>query len=415
MSGFPDGFLWGTATAAHQVEGGNVGNDGWFLEHLPRTIFAEPSGDACDHYHRYAQDIATVAALGLNSYRFSVEWSRVELVEGEFSLAALDHYRRMLEACHAHGLTPVVTYNHFTSPLWLLAAGGWEDAATPDRFARYCEKVTAHLGDLVGRACTLNEPNLPNLLEVMGIGGEPAERRGEVPMWADAAAALGIPAARVAPFQFTISGTGFATRVAAHRAGTAAIKAVRPDLPVGWTLALTDVQSVPGGEDRAASVAREVNDVYLEAARGDDFVGVQNYGRHVFDADGLVHAGPGAVVNQLGEELYPQGLANAVRHAAAVSEAPVVVTENGLSTADDAQRQWFVEEALRGLREVVAEGVDVRGYTYWSLLDNFEWIFGYRPTFGLVAVDRTTFARTVKPSAVRYGQIARSNGALLGP
>lgn len=414
MTAFPDGFLWGAATAAHQVEGGNTHNDGWFLEHLPATIFAEPSVDACDHYHRYAEDLDVVAGLGLNAYRFSVEWARVEPEEGEFSRAALDHYRRVLGACHERGLTPVVTYHHFTSPLWLLRAGGWEDDATPGRFARYCERVTERLGDLVGSVCTLNEPNLPNLLAVLGIGGEPAERRGDVPMWAAAAQALGVPAHRVAPFQFTMSPKGFATRVAAHRAAVDAVKGVRPDLPVGWTLALTDVQSVPGGEERAATVLREVNDAYLEVARGDDFVGVQNYGRHVFDADGLVRPAPGDRTNQMGEELYPAGLANAVRHAAAVSGCPVLVTENGLATADDADRAWFVEEALRGLADCLRDGVDVRGYVYWTLLDNFEWIFGYRPTFGLVAVDRDTFARTVKPSAHRYGEIARGNGAAVG-
>ena len=117
---FPAGFLWGTATAAHQVEGNNLNNDSWLMEHLPGTIYAEPSGDACDHYHRYAGDIALLAELGFNLYRFSIEWARVEPEEGEFSSAELDHYRRMLAACHEHHITPLVTFHHFTTPRWIM-------------------------------------------------------------------------------------------------------------------------------------------------------------------------------------------------------------------------------------------------------------------------------------------------------
>lgn len=166
--GFPAGFLWGTASAAHQVEGGNVNSDCWVLEHVPNTPWVEPSGDACDHYHRYEADIALIAELGLTVYRFSIEWARIEPEEGEFSLAALDHYRRMLETCRAHGLTPIVTYHHFTSPRWFAARGGWEVMENAARFARYCARATERLGDLIGAACTLNEPNLGPLLQALG-------------------------------------------------------------------------------------------------------------------------------------------------------------------------------------------------------------------------------------------------------
>ena len=143
---FPDGFLWGTATSAHQVEGGNVYNDCWLLEHVPGTHYGERSGDACDHYHRYREDIASIAALGLGAYRFSVEWSRIEPEEGEFSRAALDHYRRMLDACHEHGLVPLLTLHHFTSPRWVAGDGGWKEPRTAERFARFCERTHAAPG-----------------------------------------------------------------------------------------------------------------------------------------------------------------------------------------------------------------------------------------------------------------------------
>lgn len=413
MNGFPEDFMWGVATAAHQVEGNNTNSDGWLLEHVPGTIFSEPSGDAVDHYHRYRDDIALIASLGFNTYRFSLEWARIEPEPGEFSTAALDHYRDVLRACHEHGLTPVVTYHHFTSPRWLLAAGGWEDPGTPERFARYCDVATRHLGDLIGVACTLNEPNLPYLLRELGITGELPEERRHIPVWAGAAAALGIPAEKVAPFQFNATETGIEIKVAAHKAGKAAIQAVRPDLMVGWTLANTDIQAGPGGRSYADRVRQQVNLRFLEISRDDDFVGIQNYGRHVFGPEGLLDPPAGAPLNQQGEEIYPEGLAAAVMEAWQTAGVPVIVTENGLATEDDAERKAFLKAAVAGIAGCLADGVDVRGYIAWTAFDNFEWIFGYQPKFGLIAVDRTTQRRTPKPSAHWLGSLATANGAVL--
>ena len=406
---FPQNFLWGVATAGHQVEGNNVNSDNWFLEHLPGTIFAEPSGDAVDHYHRYREDIALIAGLGFSTYRFSLEWARIEPEEGHFSVAELDHYKRVLETCLEHGLTPVVTFHHFASPLWLLRSGGWEGKRTPELFARYCDRVMAHLGDLIGVACTLNEPNLPWLLESFGIGGEAPENRGKVPVWAAAAERLGIDASTVAPFQFCSTEAGFNVKLAAHRAGTAAIKKHRPDLQVGWTLANSDIQSIPGGEEIADRVRRDVNERFLEASRGDDFVGIQTYGRTVYGPDGHAPAPEGVATNQMGEEIYPQGLEATVREAWRVAGVPVIVTENGLATEDDAQRLAYLKTAVDGVASCLADGIDVRGYIAWTAFDNFEWIFGYRPKFGLIAVDRSTQERTPKDSARWLGSLAREH------
>ncbi len=248
MTAFPDGFRWGVATAGHQVEGNDTNSDIWLLEHVPGTIFAEPSGDAVDHYHRYGSDLALIASLGFTSYRFSLEWARIEPEPGEFSTAELDHYRRVLETCKTYGLSTIVTYHHFSSPRWLLSAGGWEDAATPERFARFCDLATGRLGDVIDVACTLNEPNLPFLLRELGIAGESPQARAHVPMWVAAAKALGIRPEQVAPFQFAATDIGYDVKLAAHRAGRAAIKAHRPNLPVGWTLANSDIQAAPGSE-----------------------------------------------------------------------------------------------------------------------------------------------------------------------
>ncbi|WP_258804544.1 glycoside hydrolase family 1 protein [Pseudarthrobacter sp. NS4] len=406
---FPADFLWGVASAGHQVEGNNVNSDTWFLEHLPGTIFSEPSGDALDHYHRYREDIALIASLGFTSYRFSLEWARIEPAEGEFSTAGLNHYKRMLETCREHGLTPVVTFHHFTSPLWLLQSGGWESSRTPELFARYCDRVMAHLGDLIGVACTLNEPNLPWLLESFGIGGEAPESRGSVPMWAAAAERLGVDASTIAPFQFCSTEAAFEVKLAAHRAATAAIKARRPELLVGWTLANTDIQFADGGEERAERARRDVNVRFLEASRGDDFVGIQTYGRTVYGPDGLAPAPAGAVLTQSGEEIYPQALEATIREAHRIAGIPVMVTENGLATEDDTQRVKFLQTAVDCVASCLADGIDVRGYIAWTAFDNFEWIFGYRPKFGLIAVDRSTQERTPKESARWLGSLAREH------
>jgi len=166
---FPEGFRWGTASAGHQTEGGNTGSDTWFLEHVRPTVFREPSGQACDSYERWREDVDLVAGLGLDAYRFSVEWARVEPAEGQFSAEALAHYRAIVDHCLALGIAPVVTYNHFTSPHWFARRGGWLDPRAPALFARYCGVVTERLGDGIAWAVTLNEPNLPRLLSWLDI------------------------------------------------------------------------------------------------------------------------------------------------------------------------------------------------------------------------------------------------------
>ncbi|AYD90521.1 glycoside hydrolase family 1 protein [Actinomyces lilanjuaniae] len=411
---FPEGFLWGAATASHQVEGGNTNNDVWLYEHVPGTMYTESSGDACDHFTRYRQDIALLASLGLNAYRFSLEWSRIEPAPGEFSAVAVEHYRDVLRACHEHGLTPLVTYHHFTSPQWLIARGGWEDTGTPALFARYCRHVTEELGDLFDIVCTMNEPNLAVLLAEMGMcETEPSQRLGN-PTWEGAAAALGTTPDRVAGFQLSATKEAYEVKLAAHRAAVEAIKAVRPAMQVGWTLANSDFHAAPGGEEQVARVTEENNLRYLRASQGDDFVGLQTYNRTVLGPEGPVPPEPGATLNQGGEEIWPWAVGAVVRQAWDALQMPIYVTENGLNTEDDTQRVDFLRTAIGEVGSAIAEGVDVRGYMCWSAMDNFEWVLGYGPRFGIIAVDRSTQERTPKPSAYVLGEIARTNGACLG-
>ena len=401
---FPRGFLWGAATAAHQVEGNNINSESWVLEHLPGTIYAEPSGDACDHYHRYPSDIALLAKLGFNAYRFSIEWARIEPEEGEFSYASLEHYRRMLATCHEHGIAPAVTFHHFTSPRWLLRAGGWLDEQTPDRFTRYCERVTGHLGDLIGMASTLNEANIAVVLShILPFNVQAGA------WWGEAAQAFQVPVDRLGLFQFVARAEVRETILAAHRRAFDVIKAGPGDFPVGLTLALMDIQHAEGGEGRAAELRREMSDRYLEQLRGDDFVGVQTYARMVIGPNGPIPPGDDVEKNQMGEEFYPEALEGTIRHAAQVTGIPIYVTENGLSTTDDSRRLEYLRRALRGVANCLEAGIDVRGYFCWSAFDNFEWVSGYGPKFGLIAVDRKTQQRTVKPSGEWLGAVARAN------
>jgi beta-glucosidase len=405
---FPAKFLWGTATAAHQVEGNNVNSDNWLMEYLPHSMYKEPSGDACDHYHLYEQDINMLADLGFNAYRFSIEWARIEPEKGYFSRAELDHYRRMLEACHRRGLTPLVTYSHFTLPRWFAIQGAWETPESADLFARFCEKATAHLGDLISYAATFNEPDLPYLFRWIVLPGAPPDSNLAATMAAHKAELRQqLKAPLFSSFLIGDAEKSRENMMAAHTKGKSAIKSVKSALPVGLTLAMEDDQP-EGPNSRFAEKQADVYGPWLKLARQDDFIGVQTYTRQRIGQKALPPP-ESAELTQMGYEFYPESLEHTVRYASKEAGVPVIVTENGVGTENDARRVEYIQRALAGLKRCVDDGVDVRGYIHWSLLDNFEWIFGYVPKFGLVAVDRETQKRTIKPSAKMLGKIATSN------
>lgn len=384
---FPDGFCWGTATAAHQIEGGNWNNDWWAWEHAPGSPCAEPSGDACDSWNRWSEDIALVAELGLDTYRFSLEWSRIQPEPDEWSHAAIAHYRAMCEALLHNGIDPTVTFHHFTTPRWVADRGGWENADTVERFADFCGRAAAELRDVLRRACTINEPNIVAFIGWL-VGVFP-------------------PGKRDAELRHHVNDVF----VRAHREAAAAIRSSAPGVPVGMTLAMSDYQAIDGGEERRDHLRQGMEDVFLDAVSADDFLGVQTYSRQRIGLEGPLGPEPGVAVLPMGYEYWPAALEATLRRAWHYTggSVPLLVTENGIGTDDDAQRVQYVREALAGVGRCLADGIDVRGYTYWSLLDNFEWAYGYGPRFGLVSVDRQTFARTPKPSAKWFGQVAGMN------
>ncbi|GBE21724.1 beta-glucosidase A [bacterium BMS3Bbin01] len=382
---FPRRFLWGTATAAHQVEGGNWNNDWWAWEHDPASPCVEPSGDAVDHYHRYREDLGLLADLGFNAYRFSLEWSRLEPEDGEVSLAALNHYRRVIEACHEVGLLPVVTFHHFTTPRWVAARGGWGAPDTADLFARFAQWAAEGLSDLLSIVCTINEPNI---VATMGF------LTGVFPP------GLQDPGARERANGVLID---------AHHKAAAAIRRAAPGCRVGLTLAMSEWTAVDGGEETLDELRGPMEDVFLEATRVDDFIGVQTYSRNRISPAGYLGPEPDAELTLMGYEFRPQALEATIRRAAGVTGLAVFVTENGVATTDDRRRIEFVRRALAGVHRCIEDGIEVLGYTYWSALDNFEWVLGYGPTFGLIGVDRGTQQRSVKASARWLGGVARAN------
>jgi beta-glucosidase len=349
---------------------------------------AEPSGSACDHVHRYPEDIALLAGAGLGCYRFSVEWSRIEPSPGRFSERWLAHYRAMAACCKAHGMLAVPTLHHFTNPRWIADAGGWEEPETAVRFARFGRTVAEALGDLAALVITINEPNIVALLGYENGVFPPGKRDRDA-------------RARVTH-----------TLIDAHRRAVEAVRAARPNVPVGMALAMADWQALPGGERELEAIRRLREDVFLEATEGDDFVGVNTYTRHRLGPQGWVGNEPDVELTAAGYEYWPEALGPTLRHAWRVTGGrTLIVTESGIATDDDARRVEYIDRALTAMRDAIDDGVEVRGYLHWSALDNFEWNHGYAQRFGLIAVDRSSQARTVKPSCLHLGKIARSSAS----
>ncbi|GAA1960192.1 glycoside hydrolase family 1 protein [Microbacterium deminutum] len=404
---FPADFLWGVATAGHQNEGDNVDSDTWFLENVTPSVFQDRSGKAANGWELWESDLDLVAGMGLNAYRFSVEWARIEPVEGEFSEDALAHYEAVVDGCRARGLAPIVTFNHFTSPHWFAGRGAWLDPEAPALFARYAGVVMDRFGDRIALAITFNEPDLPEMLTWARLPEFVVELERKTLEAATREA--GVEKYRAANVMLREDFAGMrAGMTAGHRAAKAAIKARRDDLPVGLSIAMVDDVAIPGGEATRDRKRAEVYEHWLELARDDDFVGVQNYERYYYGPDGAVPAPDGAtgLVGLYGG-VEPDSLRGAVEYTYEVTGRPVLVSEHGMSTEDDSRRAGFIEPSLVGLKQAMDAGVPVLGYCHWTLIDNFEWIFGYGPKLGLHSVDRETFERTPKPSAGVYAELVR--------
>jgi beta-glucosidase len=380
---FPGNFLWGSATSAHQVEGGNTNNDWWDFEQNPASAARWSSGDGIDHFHRYGDDFALLASLGHNAHRLSLEWSRIEPAPGEFSRAAIGHYRRVLTALAGTGMTAFVTLHHFTLPRWLSARGGWLAPDAIDVFGRYCGFVTAQLGDLMPFICTINEPQMIALHGYLE-GYHPPGITNPA-LWRRAGGVL----------------------LDAH---LAAVAAIRPTSHQQVGLAV-QLPLLAGSGSFLELMRHEIVDRYLDGLAGvdgGDWLGVQYYRKQWVDAGSPFYFAappPGVPVTQMGWAVHPDGLREML-HRAARTGLPLYVTENGIATEDDTERVAYLRSHVAATAQAITEGVDVRGYLHWSAFDNFEWSEGYRPKFGLIAVD-SDFTRNPKPSAHAFADLIR--------
>lgn len=438
MSRFPDKFMIGASTAAHQVEGNNIHSDYWAMEHLKHTNFNEPSLNAVDHYSRYEEDIRLMAEAGLNTYRFSIEWARIEPEEGKFDETQTEHYRKVLKCCRDNGIEPVVTMMHFTSPVWLIQKGGWESETTVKYFARYCAYVAEKLGDLMHYVITINEANMG--LQVAAIAerykrqmmakrkeGKKSKKDKDM----EGTAQVGMNFNKMLKNMFwqrfenkKVFGTskpqnfvsartpeGDILVMRAHQAAKAAMKKVHPELLIGLSLSLHDIQAVNGGDEVARHEWEEEFTHYLPYIKEDDFFGLQNYTRSLIGPDGICPVPKGAETTQMDYEFYPQALEHVIRRVhdefakAGKKEIPIMVTENGIATEDDTRRVAFIDEAAKGVAACIADKIPVIGYCHWSLMDNFEWQKGFSMKFGLIAVDRATMKRMPKKSLYFLGQV----------
>lgn len=387
-------FLWGASTAPHQIEGNNVNSDWWAREGSMPGM--ERSGDAIDSYHRFEEDMRLLADAGLNSYRFGIEWARIEPIPDRFSLAELAHYRRMIDTALGLGLTPVVTLHHFTAPQWFAEEGGWLGEHAVERFARYVERATEIL-DGVPWVVTMNEPNMLAMMITM----ERAMRAAPADSW-QSPTVDNDPRPTLPPPDPEIG----QILVEAHEAACKIVRA-QTGAKVGWTVANRAFVARPGGEEKLRELEHIWEDLYLEAARGDDFVGVQSYSSQWVGKEGIEPHPQHPDNTLVGTAYRPDALGIAVRHTWDITGGvPILVTENGIATADDERRIAYTGESLRHLFEAADDGVDVRGYLHWSALDNYEWGH-WEPTFGLIAVDRETFERHPKPSLAWLGDVAR--------
>jgi beta-glucosidase len=414
---FPNRFLWGTATASHQVEGNNVNSDWWAWEQTGHVFDGTRSGLACDHYHRFREDFDLFAALHQNAHRLSLEWSRIEPSPGQFDRAEIRHYREVLEHLRRLNVEPIVTLHHFTNPLWLADRGGWEVPEVVDAFGRYVNEAVAAFGDLVRYWVTINEPVVYGTMGYLAGVWPPGKRSIRLLVTVLHNMILGhARAARIIrersplpdvqigvahhlrifdPYRPILPGDHFVARLGEllfNRAVLLSMLKGQFQFPFGWG-------RVPDG------------------ANSLDFIGLNYYSREMATFDfrrpetyfGSFFTHPSHPKTAAGWEIYPEGMYRVLKFLARFGK-PILVTENGVADERDELRPSFLISHLRQIHRAIAEGVPVKGYLHWSALDNFEWAEGRRLRFGLIHVDYETQRRTVKPSGELYAKICAAGG-----
>lgn len=377
---FPKGFLWGSSTSSYQVEGG-IENTDW--AEAGREGKVPVAGKACDHYNRFAEDFDTARSLGHNAHRFSIEWARIEPEEGRFDEHEVEHYRTVLRSLKEHGLEPLVNLWHFTLPLWFAEMGGFEHKNAPAIFARYCGYIIKELGGEAQHWITINEPLVWLLSGYV---------RGKWPPF------------RMNPIKFF---TVQSALVAAHKSAYSAMKKIRPDIQIG--VAKHNIHFSSDGKPWNNLAKKLIdwfwNRRFLDAiADHQDFIGLNHYFYKQFGSKKKLPK------SDMGWDIYPEAIYHCLIDLKRYRK-PLYVSESGIADASDEKRGVFITDYLSFVKKAIDEGAYVRGYFYWSLLDNFEWSYGFEKKFGLVAIEPETLKRAIRPSAYIYQRFIEDHSA----
>ncbi len=378
---FPEGFLWGAATSSHQVEGGNYNNwSEWEKDNAERLSDESKdkyspenyiSGRACDHYNKFDEDFDVAQSMGHNAHRLSIEWSRIEPEQGRFDEFEIEHYKQAVSSLRKKNIEPFVTLYHWTLPVWFRDKGGWLHKDASKYFERYVNKITSALPD-VKFWITINEPNVYSSNSFLKGDWVPQEK---------------------SIFKYFKVLRALAD---AHKKAYQVIKNINPNAQVGISKNNIYFEKIPFSN-------YFWNHKFLKQIKNyQDFIGLNYY------FYSRLFGNKNMFVSDLGWEIYPEGIYHVLKDLKKY-KLPIYITENGLADAKDEKRAKFIKDHLKFTHEAIQEGVDIRGYFYWSLLDNFEWDKGFWPRFGLVEVDYKNMERKIRPSALEYAKICKEN------
>ena len=374
---FPPGFLWGSSTSSYQVEGG-IENCDWSKDF--------PAGKACDHYNRYEEDFDLLKKLNQNTYRFSIEWSRVEPEEGKFDEKEIKHYRQVTSALKKLDIEPFVGLWHWTNPLWIKNKGGWESKKIAYYFSRYAKKIVSSLKNNVKFWITINEPEIyTSSSYVSGI-------------W---------PPYKKSIFSFI---SVINNLIKTHKEAYKTIKKIQPDAQVGIATNNTYYEALDDPISHLVkNIVERLDHFYIlnKIKNYQEFIGL-NYYFHNRIKGFKFNQNENKIVSDLGWEVYPEGIYHVLKNLRKYKK-PVYITENGLADAKDKLRKDFIRDHLFWIHKAMEEGIDVKGYFHWSLMDNLEWHKGFEPEFGLIGIDYKTLERKPRPSAFYYAEICKNN------
>lgn len=402
---FPEGFLWGAATSAHQVEGNNTNSDWWSWEQTQSE--EHRSGLACDQYNRYEEDFDLLKSLNHNAHRLSIEWARIEPKNGKFSEKEIEHYRSVLKSLKKKNIKIMLTLHHFTNPKWFADKGGWENLFAPSYFERYVQRVVIELKEYVDVWITINEPQVYSYMSYLTGNWPPNKKSGLK--------------ALVVTYQMA----------RAHKKAYKVIHKLIPKANVGIAHNAGSFNSFHRHSLREgltvwmADVTQNHFFLKLTGQKYHDFIGLNYYFNKYISFNGEDTRLPSVIdvavtkkdVSDMGWEIYPEGIFDVIMDFSDY-HLPIYITENGLASTNDDRRCRFLVNYLKEVYHAISTGAKVKGYFHWSLLDNFEWADGFKPRFGLVEVDykskdsssKNTLKRRVRDSARVYAQIIKNNG-----